>query len=389
MEIGKYVRAPREEQGQAPDVGAEVEITSEPTEFSRYEGVENQENLLERFSRLEQIVLKMAEASQQSGKEEASKSSADQWARGNSELRSDVVNIRWEHLKPFPQDVPSSKLWETWSRYLETFEIGAEFSNANTPADKCRLLYLALGEEMQAIVRAAELRPPLDEADCYVKFIQRIDRYFKSMSDPAVEHETFLNMRQLEGESIVRFHTRLVEKVRLCEYSSGDQMRFVQLQLLKGMRNQELAKYARMYGHDTLQVVQAATRNEAYEAGLLPGPSSAPPAAMAMERTYKKFGRSSNSSAAFKKERKPTFSRDGFARKRFRPNTQELCKQCGRPVHKELAMCPATSRSCNVCKRRGHFAVMCPKTRINYIDEVHQASQEATSVEPSDQKTEV
>ncbi|XP_062537773.1 uncharacterized protein K02A2.6-like [Armigeres subalbatus] len=31
---------------------------------------------------------------------------------------------------------------------------------------------------------------------------------------------------------------------------------------------------------------------------------------------------------------------------------------------------------------------MCPKTRINYIDEVHQASQEATSVEPSDQKTE-
>lgn len=295
------------------------------------------------------------------------------------------MNVRWELLKPFPKGVPSSKLWGTWHRYLETFEIGTGFSNANSQADMCRLLYLAMGDEMQEMIRAAALRPSLDDADCYSRFVRNIDSYFKSMTDPAVEHDTFLNMRQLEGESIVRFHARLVQKAEECEYRSKDQIRFVHLQLLKGMRNQELARYARMYCHDTLYVVQAATRNEAYEVTLQPGSSSGSSVAMAMEKTFEKRVQPTNSGSDLKRSKHHRSEQDERKWKRFKPTASQSCKRCGRSSHKNPAMCPAINRSCNLCKKRGHFAVMCREKQVNN----NEADPQNMPVEPTKLEQEV
>lgn len=85
------------------------------------------------------------------------------------------------------------------------------------------------------------------------------------MTDTSAEHEAFSNMRQAKEESVMGFHARLVEKVRLCGYAVSDQERFVRAQLIKGMVNQTMAKAARTYGHETNHIVQSASREEAFE----------------------------------------------------------------------------------------------------------------------------
>lgn len=176
-----------------------------------------------------------------------------------------TVSIRWDHIKPFPSNVPAREMWETWHRYLETFEIAATFSNANDPARRTQLLFLAMGESMQAVVRAAGLQPNLVDPGCYAKFVDDISNYLKTMTDSSAEHEAFLSMQQQKGESVVSFHGRLMQKVRSCGYHPDDQNRFVRTQLLKGMLNQEVAKAARTYGHEIATIIQAATRNESNE----------------------------------------------------------------------------------------------------------------------------
>lgn len=131
-----------------------------------------------------------------------------------------------------------------------------------------------MGDELKSIVRAAKLRPSSDDDNCYDNcydnFITNIDRYLKSMTDPAAEHEAFSNMHQEDGESAIHFHARLTEKVRLCGYSPSDQDRFVLTQLLRGLRNQELKRAARTCGHESNLIVQSATRAEAFQAEIAP-----------------------------------------------------------------------------------------------------------------------
>lgn len=113
--------------------------------------------------------------------------------------------IRWDHIKAFPKEIPANKMWEAWNKYMENFEIAASLGNAFEPSRRAQLLFLSVGEEMQAIIRAAMLRPNLADIDCYNKFVNNIDSYLKSMTDTSAEHEAFSNMRQDADESLMSF----------------------------------------------------------------------------------------------------------------------------------------------------------------------------------------
>ncbi|XP_058838089.1 uncharacterized protein LOC131693869 [Topomyia yanbarensis] len=174
-------------------------------------------------------------------------------------------NIRWDLIPKFPQDIPSNKLWENWQSFIENFEIATSLSSFTGSADRAKLLYLSLGKSLQNVISAANLQPNYRDPRCYSALVAGVNNYFKSITDTAAEHERFQAMRQMKGESIVTFHAKLTQKVRLCGYSPADQSRFVLAQLLKGMQNRELAMAARTYGHDASYIVQAATRTPSWE----------------------------------------------------------------------------------------------------------------------------
>lgn len=279
--------------------------------------------------------------------------------------------IRWDSIKPFPKNVAATKMWEAWTRFLEDFEMATSFSNLQDPKRRVELLLLSMGDELRSIVRAAKLRPSREDDSYYSKFIDNIDQYLKAMTDPAAEHEDFSKMYQEEGESAVKFHARLTEKVLLCGYSSLDQDRFVRTQLLRGLRNQELKKAARTYGHDCNTIVQAATRAEAFQAEMpaLREESNALLVSSKFRGNERQHDRDPNFHQAtrnpakrFKSARMPAYQSRSSVSRRYR------CSRCFRASHGGEE-CPALRKSCNSCGQRGHFAVVCRMDRVSMVKE--------------------
>lgn len=92
--------------------------------------------------------------------------------------------IRLEQLRPFPKNVPSNRLWQEWRKYLENFEIAASLQPILEPDKLAKVLFLAVGEDMQAIIRAAKLRPSLEGPDCYNVFVNNVDAHLRTMRTP-------------------------------------------------------------------------------------------------------------------------------------------------------------------------------------------------------------
>lgn len=280
-------------------------------------------------------------------------------------------NIRWDLIPKFPKDIPSNKLWENWQSFIENFEIAASLSTFGCPSDRAKLLYLTIGKNLQDIINAANLQPNYHDPRCYSTLVEGINNYFKSMTDTAAEHDAFQAMRQAKGESIVAFHARLTQKVRLCGYSPTDQTRFILAQLLKGMQNRELAVAARTYGHNANYIVQAGTRVEAYKADEVVTEHSSDVYAVDREKAPSRTNHESQPSRSFKKieERRATNPKrpKGFSQN-YREGRRSRCWRCGFMFHKS-DKCPALDKRCNSCGREGHYAIMCRKNHVNNIRE--------------------
>lgn len=270
-------------------------------------------------------------------------------------------SIRWDQMKPFPKNVPANKMWEEWIKFIENFEISASLSNTNDPVPRSQLLYLFMSDDLQSIVRAAKLRPDLNDRQCYKVFIKNVEDHLRAMTDTAAEHEAFSCMQQDRTESVMSFHARLMAKVRLCQYSANDQERFVRAQLLKGMFNRELARTARTYGHDTNLIVQAATRDEAYQ-------REASQATRIEDDAVNQVG--GRMSTKMKRERRSDsveFQNKRFRQDKYRStNRRELCSRCNKWMHRNRP-CPALQLQCHTCGKFGHFAVVCKTSRVNSV----------------------
>lgn len=270
-------------------------------------------------------------------------------------------------------------MWEQWNRFIDRFEIAASLSNICDPVKRSQILFLSMGEKLQRITRAARLRPSLEEPSCYAFFVRNIEGYLRSMVDVTAEHEAFTNLKQEANEPVMDFHSRLMEKVRLCDYSSADQERFVRAQLLKGMRNKELVKSARTFGYDTLFIVQSATREEAF---MDESAQTEPSQALALTRNRP---RTSGVARHWKQTNESTADR--WTRPRRRETDEKRnrglgrrsrCSKCDRLFHK-FGSCPAVNSNCNKCGLRGHFAVVCRKKDANQlqVERNHEAEWES------------
>ncbi|XP_058456489.1 uncharacterized protein LOC131433898 [Malaya genurostris] len=213
----------------------------------------------------------------------------------------------------------------------------------------------------------------------------------RSKTDTSAEHEAFSNMKQKPEESAVSFHARLMEKVRLCGYSQMDQERFVRAQLLKGLKNRELAKAARTYGYVTNFIVQSATREEAYEAEVLDDMNTLNREAGVLAIQHRHVQRSIQGNR--KRTREDDYYDNRLA-KRYRNTGRRFlgqrsrCSRCNRPAHPRGQICPAFSKRCNTCNEIGHFAATCRRKRIDTVEhkEVQSASPSWSEEEPDDKK---
>ncbi|XP_055590207.1 uncharacterized protein LOC129742340 [Uranotaenia lowii] len=274
------------------------------------------------------------------------------WNIANNSTKSTNI-IRWESIQPFPNDVPASKMWEQWIRFIDRFEIAASLYNANDTIQRSQLLFLAMGEKLQGIVRAARLRPNLQEPNCYSIFIKNIEDYLRSMIDITAEHESFSNMKQEQDEPTMAFHARLMEKVRLCGYSCSDQDRFVRTQLLKGMRSRTLAKESRIHEYNATKIVQLATREEALPSE---GTHTETQQAFAVDNRKQRMP---ERRGAMKRSYNATAEPfNSTKQRRYGQGRRSRCPQCNFLFHKH-GKCPAANENCKGCGMRGHYVATC------------------------------
>ncbi|XP_055522745.1 uncharacterized protein K02A2.6-like [Wyeomyia smithii] len=185
------------------------------------------------------------------------------------------------------------------------------------------------------------------------------------MTDTTAEHEHFSSMHQGKSDSVMAFHARLIDKVRLCRYDPKDQERFVRAQLLKGMSNRELARTARTFGHVTTFIVQSATRDEAYQREITPAANG--------EDTTINQVRGRTSKAPLKREAEADQAGNSRS-KQFRFNRdpprgrRDRCSRCYCRAHWNRP-CPALKLKCYSCGQMGHFSAVCRQKRINAVQE--------------------
>ncbi|KAL1374974.1 hypothetical protein pipiens_004773 [Culex pipiens pipiens] len=116
--------------------------------------------------------------------------------------------------------VPANKLYE--QRYIRNFEMAADLNNARDPIIRSQLLLISVGEEMQGIIKAADLQPALDSPVCYQKFTSNIVDYLRALTDPASELDDCSRMKQEKSEKAISFLARIKEKAKLCGYSAAN-----------------------------------------------------------------------------------------------------------------------------------------------------------------------
>lgn len=363
-----------------PDLSVQEDHEICPTQINEINGNKDQ-NTDDRLQKMESVLSDMTKAlrSMQTMRPTGYDPDED-WCASvapKNPHESSFSSVRWENIKPFPAGVAANQMWEEWNRYIENFELAATLSNANDPVRRSQLLFLSMGTELQGIVRAAKLRPSLNDADCYRKFVANIRAYFQSMTDASAEHEAFSNMRQLKSETAVAFHARLMAKVRLCGYSPSDHDRFVRSQLLKGLRNKDLVKAARTYGHDTNYIVQAATRDEAYETVRVTAADNIEPYAVnhvhrkpSVQESIRKRLRTDTTGPQSKRSRTMQQPAHRYSQD---PGRRGRCRRCNGRSHSNFP-CPALNRNCNYCGERGHYAICCRQAHVRLVEVKRSAS---------------
>ncbi|KAL9705781.1 hypothetical protein quinque_009299 [Culex quinquefasciatus] len=136
-----------------------------------------------------------------------------------------VNTVRVDSLPQFPKNVPHGLIWETFTAYLEKFNLSLSLYHVRDSAQKAKLLYLAMGDDLQEIVRTNGLRPSLGDPECYEKMIKNIAAYFRSLTDASAEHDAFGEMKQGPDEPVMKFVARLKSKVSACGYHTDDEER--------------------------------------------------------------------------------------------------------------------------------------------------------------------
>ena len=290
------------------------------------------------------------------------------------------------YFKHFECDIDDPSVGPKWSEWLEDLELYLAFVNiTNDDRKKAALLHHA-GTNITKMYRTVQQNPLPDPTaaegdtnirpvDAYADVKRKLTAYFNPKRNAFFEKHTFRQARQLAGETLDNYATRLRQLSQYCEFGNINQE--IILQIIEGGIETSIASKALRTTDITLEAlldwgrVRSITNSQVSE---IKRAENANTVNAIQHATFKRkaFLSKSEHKAA---DRVPSTSR-------------RACGNCGNANDSSHSLhCPASGKTCKTCGKLNHFAKVCRSALKNKHE--NRATFEQKHVNKIDEQTTV
>ncbi|XP_034192266.2 uncharacterized protein LOC117609734 [Osmia lignaria lignaria] len=240
-----------------------------------------------------------------------------------------------ESLPTFNPNENDGNVYAAWKRWLRAFELFVASKNVTDINRKKAMLLHHGGLELQDVFYTLPNADMVAEGEnAYEKAMDALTTHFKPKLNMAYERHVFRQLKQKEGETMNQYITRLRQQAKNCEFPAEE----IEIcgQIVEKCTSNEIRRRLLEKGDFKLSdVIEVARTIEA------------------IELQTKDIEKSTVAATRnVKKERKPE--------KVTEKKKDIQCFRCGYTGHTyKDERCPAKSRTCSKCGKRGHFATVC------------------------------
>lgn len=271
--------------------------------------------------------------------------------------------MRFQRPQPLQENIPAAERYERWLDWKGSFDVALSVCEGNpSEQQKAALLFTSVGPETQKTIRLLAL-PPMQKGDWslgreYLELSNGLNSFFRGMVDEAIDFSRFHGVQQEHSEGIHKYTLR-VRGLAVCVNIDPSSSAF-RHQLLKGMRDRELAIKATDENIPLSVLIQTAARKEHRGAGVTtnnietwrqPEAPQTMVAAVSTSRGWRKN----------RAEKRPAFG----GQHEGPGNKGKSCRYCGHRQHEDKKLCPAHGKECHQCGTANHFAAMCEKKKLS------------------------
>lgn len=170
-------------------------------------------------------------------------------------------------VEPFPRGVKSTDQLQEWNYWLCNFEMAIEKAGIVGQRPKAIELSLHIGEEMRRIIIAKGMMPSERSVDpdfpFYENVTDKMECYFRSLTDESVDVAAFNSLKQGERETALEFEFRLQQLAKRMKETNPA---MIKTRYIEGLRDVEIRNRAFVDGISLQDTVKMATRKEALSA---------------------------------------------------------------------------------------------------------------------------
>ena len=255
------------------------------------------------------------------------------------------------------EDPDISTKWEDW---LEGFEAMLAAMRVTEQKERRNMLKYYIGASTRKVMKRLDNAGKDEDEDGYTKLRDALNGHFKPKLNRVYGMNMLHQVEQKQGESIDNFYIRVKEKVAVIEIDKLNKEEIIDLITLAHLVNNCSDK----------QVKHKAIRDDLSLENFMR-------AARASERAIHQMkdlqGQTQINKVGRSRSQRPqrfesSESRPGKQRRRSKSSRREkTCYRCG-GVFPHKGDCPAKDKTCEKCKKIGHFAKVCHTKRRGNVN---------------------
>ena len=239
----------------------------------------------------------------------------------------------------------NGNLRENWRRWIQRFELFLTASGKVKEAEKvqCAILLHLIGDEALEIYNTFTFGEGEDR-DKLTVLKKKFEDYVNPRKNTVFERYKFWECKQQDGETIDQFITELKTRARSCEF--GDQ-------------TESLIRDRIVFGVSDVRLKERLLRESS---DLTLGKAAS--LCRAAEESAKQL-------KELRKQNDDPGEPEVHTMKKS-PRGESLfdCNRCG--TKHAVRSCPAFGKSCHKCKKKNHFARMCPMSKNSSVDAIQE-----------------